>query len=381
MTIYRLHNLLDVFVDQRVPNELADAIAFQLHHFQTTQQTPRASKRIEVYPYEDWRSKRSVDWRQFHGCEADEGRWLDDPTTRTAYVRDECGFVVYADTPAMLINLLIQLILVEQEMTLIHAAAVMNADGEVTLLPGPGGVGKTALLGELVMHHGYKLLGDDIVMLDQAGQCWSFPRSFVLKSYHEAVYPQLFAKLKIDSASRREAHRPSIKRRLGNLAADNVPFKGALRWLLRRAGRLESVQQALIGPRRTPYLATVAVDEVFGPGCVAKSGPVRRVIFLERGSQPQFSRETMSLQGVCRRAMAILHHEWADHMRHFWSLGSVEIVSLSEYFSQTSHVLRNALARCPYERLVIPLDALPCELTEVFLNQPKPTQQPHRAAA
>lgn len=379
MTHYNIHNLIEVLVEPTVPPALRSAIDFQIAHFRNDGAGVPDADRIHVHPYRDSPGRPDGD-HAFHLCRGGDGEWIEDPRSRTVYRRDSRGFQVYADTPAMLINMLIQFLLVRRGITLVHAAAVADTRGAVTLLPGPGGVGKTALLGEWVKKHGLKLLGDDIVAVSLGGMCYSFPRSFVLKAYHQSVFPEVFRRLHLSAGPPPEGARFSgrFARRTLNLLVDNMPFKGAVRHGLRKLGLLSHVRQSLAEPRPPAYLATVPVEEVFGPGCVAASGPIERIVFLERWATPNFTFDAMPADAMARRLFAIIHHEWVGHMLHFWTLGSMEVIDLGDYFQRMSRILDHVVADLPCARMRIPESAGPDELMRFFTlhqHQPIPEQK------
>ncbi len=367
MIIYNVHHLIEVRVDERVPEALRRAIDFQIAHFRQSGSSAVPKRRIDVFPYDDWAVHSDPPISVFHDCRGIERRWVDSPDHRLACLATEDGYRVYADTPAFLVNLLIQFILVTQGVTLVHAAAVADAHGRVTLLPGPGGVGKTALLGELVQRHGCRLLGDDIVGITCDGRCLAFPRSFVLKQYHESVYPAIFKRLKITKQQVTRLEQPRLACRLGNLIADNMPMKGLVRYALSRAGRLGHVQTWLATPRPRPFLATVPVQDVFGDHCVLPAGVIDRVVFLERWTHSHFDQKPMSRDSMAQRLFSIIHHEWVGHMRQFWAWGSLELVDLPTYFYCVNRVVVGALSGVSCQRMCVPQDATPERLLAGYL--------------
>jgi hypothetical protein len=369
MIHYHIHSLIRVDVDERVCQSLRDAIDFQIAYFRHSA-PPAAPSRIEVYPYADFAARRPGAVHAFHQCAGGDSTWMEDAAKRCAIMRTESGFAAFADSPRLLINLLIQFLLVERGITLVHAAAAADPQGNVTLLPGPGGVGKTALLGSLVQQHGYRLLGDDVVGIDEDGQCWAFPRNFVLKAYHETVYPQVFERLGITT----DTPGPRATLSLMNIMADNIPLKGVIRAMLRKAGYLQAVQQTLSEPRTEPYLAAVPVEDVLGPDCVIDRGPIQRIVFLERWDQPQFDFDVMSPDAMVNRLCSIIHHEWADHMRHFWTLGSLDVVDFAAYFPAIVRIARSAVGGRTCERMRIPDGATPRELLDSYLQSQHTTR-------
>lgn len=364
MIRYNIHDLVEVTVDPRVPAALREAIAFQIEHFRIGDGAPHTPHRIAVRPYDDWSQFKPQVFQAFHTCDGVDAKWFDHPDRRLAYQKDAAGYRVFADTPAFLINMLLQFIFVQHGITLVHAAAVVDEQDRVTLLPGPGGVGKTALLGSLVKHHGYRLLGDDIIGLREDGVCFSFPRSFVLKEYHRSVYPELFDELGLNQRKRRR----SVIKRVANVLVDNMPGKGLARAILRGAGLLGAAQKALASPSTPPFLAAAPVQDVFGSDSVADSGQLDQVIFMERWTGPHFEQHRMPAASMMRRMVSIIHHEWADHMRSFWGLGSMELVDLPRYFRNVESICRIALANAPCHRVMIPTNATPDELLDHVLE-------------
>lgn len=79
----------------------------------------------------------------------------------------------------------------EQQHLILHAGAVVSADGRALLLPGPSGCGKsTTTLGLVGAGLGY--LSDEFAVLDPAsGRVAGFPRPLVLKTGSRALMPEL----------------------------------------------------------------------------------------------------------------------------------------------------------------------------------------------
>ncbi len=87
----------------------------------------------------------------------------------------------------------IQLGLLRNESVLIHGAAV-SKDNKATLFPSWGGVGKTAILNDFAKKYGYKIIGDDLFILNKKGDIFSFPKPMVLYPYHKNLFPEIFKK-------------------------------------------------------------------------------------------------------------------------------------------------------------------------------------------
>ncbi|MBN1765725.1 MAG: hypothetical protein JW860_10740, partial [Sedimentisphaerales bacterium] len=256
--------------------------------------------------------------------------------------------------------------------SLIHAAAVADKDGNVIVLPGPGGVGKTALLGELVGRQNFRVLGDDIVGLSRSGECLAFPRSFALKEYHQSVYPEVFRRLGIGKKSDKKKSLQRFGLRLLWLLRENAPLVGISRSLMRgmgvRARPMQAVPPSPAHLQELGYLAAVPVEDIFGADKILTKGPIAKIIFLERYAGKQFRSETISHTSLAQRMFAIIHHEWVADMRRFFSLGALEILDLNNYFKTVNQIIRDAVADKPCNLMKIPENTTPDDLVKFFLD-------------
>lgn len=92
-------------------------------------------------------------------------------------------------------TLMTEIVLLLSDQTLIHAAA-LEKDGKALLLPARGGVGKTATVVQMIRKHGWKLLGDDLVILNGEGVVRSYFKKITIYGWHQNLYPELFEKHK-----------------------------------------------------------------------------------------------------------------------------------------------------------------------------------------
>lgn len=73
--------------------------------------------------------------------------------------------------------------LLKNNASLFHAAAV-DIDGDAIILSALGGVGKTSTVISLINNSECKYLGDDYIIIDKKGLCYSFPKPIFFYSYH-----------------------------------------------------------------------------------------------------------------------------------------------------------------------------------------------------
>ena len=229
--------------------------------------------------------------------------------------RSDGGFLICADYPNFLINLYIQILIVDQRFTMIHAAAYKNSNGMVSILTGAGGIGKTAVLGYAVGERGLQHLGDDIVMLSDRGVCNAFPREFVLKTYHREIYSEVF-----QSKSLPKWNAYGIKR----FIVENAPFVGVMKNTLKKLGLYYAVAGVL---RPQAHLATIPPDELFGYGSMALDGKVGLIAYMDRTSSPEFSIEKLSVEVMVNRMTSVIHYEWKDFTSHLLTLGALDVIN------------------------------------------------------
>lgn len=359
---YVVPGLATLTVAAEVLELVRDAVEFQLGHFAQPAGVivPADLPRISVEPYR--RYTGPAGGVHFHAARTEAGRLLHAPAARYAVCRDENGFSVFTDTPEVLVVLLLQTLALARGRTFLHAAGWCDASGAVTLLPGPGGVGKTALLSAAVLRHGARLLGDDLVLVGAAG-AEAFPRAFVLKDYHRALFPDALAAAATER-SRRDLWRPVVK-----FLRENAPFHGVLKSIFRRAGRLESASSWLQARAVAPECHTVPVARLFGPDKVAAAGPVRRVIWIERHAGADFRLEPLPVDVAVRRSLAVLHHEWADYLRWFSALGAADLVDMGAHFQGTEAALRASFSGAEVCLFQVPERASPDALERAFAER------------
>lgn len=356
---YSIHSILDIIIDSTVSEKVIKEIDFQIAYFKATENDMNAENKIIIKTYKDFKAKGDQKFETFHMVRGVVGEVMDNPARRIAVIRDQHGFLIFADKP-FLINLYIQILLNEKGISLVHAAAVSDSSGDVILFPGAGGVGKTTLLGYLLKKGSYRTLGDDIIGLTEDGNCLSFPRSFVIKDYHRDVYPEIFKRYNLDKKS---GSKRSIRRRFKYFIKNNAPFKGVLRKLLKHSDLLKRTASKL---STKPYLAAVPIKEIFGHGSVINRGRLSKIVYLQRYEGDCFNFTTVDQDFIRRRMFSIILHEWVDFMREFFTLGALDIIDLEEYFIQNSKIMNSAIRSLTPMILWIPNNSTPEELSNYF---------------
>ena len=354
--IYNIHNLVRVTVDPRVKKWVFEQVDFQIGYFKTAEAN-ELKYEISIHPYEDHPGESEGRSSIFYRASFSPRNYLHAGQDYLFVKKEMNGYSIFTDEP-VLINLFIQLLLAREGITFVHAAAIAKPEGGVILLPGAGGVGKTAIMGSMVKHEGYKLLGDDLVLLRSNGYALSFPRPFILKEYHASVYQELFNELKL---GRKIGLTP---RTVLKFLMKNAPFFDAIQKYLKKTKWYYRMATNL--PLPDDYLAAVPVVRIFGESSVISEGEIRDVVFLERYNGSDFELFSTEEDRVINRMFSIIHHEWADYLRFFFVFGSTEIDELAMYFRDINTVMKGAIHGKRCRILRIPKDASPDEFYAYF---------------
>ena len=182
--------------------------------------------------------------------------------------------------------IVLQLSLLACEHTLLHAAA-LEKEGKVLLLPSWGGVGKTATVCRFVRDYGWRLLGDDLVIIGE-GRVLPFLKPFVIYPYHKNLFPELFKS--------GETH--IVKNlALSNLMSRMIP---GVKRMLRPFPRVLAYLR-----KHNPQSMRVPPQDIFTADQLSDGGIPVRMVWLERSmkSEPIFG--SISPETLASKAAAV----------------------------------------------------------------------------
>jgi hypothetical protein len=162
------------------------------------------------------------------------------------------------------ISITMELMFLQQDKTLIHAAG-LEKDNEVLLFPSWGGVGKTATVCRYVNEYGWRLLGDDLVLVDK-DKAEPLLKPFVIYPYHKDLFPQIFAS-------------GSDKHIVKNIKVSNMMSKAipTVKRLTRPFPRLLAFMR-----KHNPQSLRVSPYDLFYREQLSKGGKVKQIVWLER---------------------------------------------------------------------------------------------------
>lgn len=232
----------------------------------------------------------------------------------------------------------LQLALLPTGRTFVHAAGVAR-DNVAIVFPSWGGIGKTGLVARLVREHGWKLLGDDLVIVDAAGQCFGFQKPMVLYPYHRALFPELFA------AGRGPMAPVSATRALSQAAI-------LLKPLLRSSPRLLQLAR-----RHNPQSVRVNPSDVFGRGQLQAEAKLNAVLFLEREAGVSGISVVPAEGGLASRLMGTTLNEFHPRcVQVCHAAMGAGFLPVQRYFGAWLDVLERGLSRVQQSVVRIPDD-------------------------
>ena len=231
-----------------------------------------------------------------------------------------------------------------------HGAG-LERDGVAWLFPSWGGVGKTALVAALVRSHGWRMLGDDFVIVTDDGECLAFPKPMVLYPYHRAMFPEVFASGRGPTAP--ASFNDALTRAAVALKPMLRRFPGLLQW----------------ARRHNPQSVRVAPSEVFGSDKLAAGGRIGGAVFLERVTGLSAPRLEEADGGLVGRAFGTTLSEFDPRctMACNVALGSGHLRP-EEFYERWVECLGEGLRDAPQYVLRLPADVAAGEVIDAVLE-------------
>ena len=344
---YNIHNLVEIIVNSNVSKWIIKDIEFQVGFFIASDQSKSKIPKIEIYPYAEF-SKFQNHYEPesiFYKETSLVGKYLNNANENLCIYKSDGNFIIFADYSNFLINLFIQILIVEQGYTMIHAAGFKSSFGLIHIITGAGGIGKTSIATHAVINKKLKILGDDILIISNDGECLSFPREFVLKIYHSKSHKQILNASNISLFNFYKFKRFII---------DNLPFSLLIKKILKKLGIYYSIYR-IFNPVK--HLASISANKLFGDDSLEKKGKIGKIFYLDRVTKSSFSIDKQDCIILSNRIFSIINHEWLHYMPQLFSMGANNIVNLSEYMRKLSTIFSSSIMNADLFQVNIPSNA------------------------
>jgi len=331
--LYNIHDLVEIIIHDNVNKWIVRDIEFQIGFFLTIKKSEKKIPKIEIYPYSEFSKIREKHYSEslFYKDISLVGKYLNIVNEKLCIYNNDGNFKIFADYSNFLINLFIQILIVKQGYTMIHASGFKSSSGLIHIIAGAGGVGKTSIVSHAAINKKLKILGDDILIISNEGECLAFPREFVLKTYHSQTHKQIFKDKNISLFNLYKLKRFII---------DNLPFLALLKKILKKLGIYYSLSR-IINPAE--HLATISANKMFGNNSIEKKGKIGKIFYLDRIVNSSFSIDKQDAEILSNRIFSIINHEWIHYMPQLFSMGANNVVNLSQYMSKLSTIFSTSV--------------------------------------
>lgn len=244
----------------------------------------------------------------------------------------------------------VQLSLLACNHTMIHAAA-LEKQGEVLLLPSWGGVGKTATVCTYIKEHGWKLLGDDLIIIAEK-KALPFLKPFVIYPYHKKLFPELFSNgenhtiknLKISSMMSRMI--PGVKRMLR-------PFPRVLAYL-----RKHNPQSMRVNPKK-----------IFNEEQISSGGVPFKTVWLERTTDEEITFSKLSAKDLASKAVTVSCVElFASKLESVYHMCGCGIFTFEEIFERMYNLIIDTVQDTDCSLLALPKSIDISDIGNVIYN-------------
>ena len=185
-------------------------------------------------------------------------------------------------------NVMLEVMMLKAGLTFVHAAA-LEKNGSSVLLPARGGVGKTATAMKLIKQHGWRLLGDDLVILNEAPNLIiGYHRPFVIYGYHKNIFPEFFS----------EGKGPVKNSFVSDIMTTTIPM---MKKILRTVPAVLSFART-----HNPHSKRVRPADLFSENQLANCAEhINKTIWIDRTSTDSVSFSACSFEEISARCAAV----------------------------------------------------------------------------
>lgn len=249
-----------------------------------------------------------------------------------------------------------QLALLEQNLTFIHAAGLEKED-QVLLLPSWGGVGKTATVVRMIKEQKWKLLGDDLIIINSNGEVIPFLKPFVIYGYHKSLFPSIFSEKK--AIIRNEL--------ISNWLRKMIP---TLKKILRITPRVLAFLR-----KYNPHSIRVSPLKIFDINQLSSGGKLKQAYWLERTISHKSDLKRLKVSQLASKVTAVTIMEiFGDRINAVNVMCGNGVLQYDELYLKMYKIIRDAFNNTETFQLnissTVPIDAVGSEVI-TFLNKNK----------
>ncbi len=232
----------------------------------------------------------------------------------------------------------VELLLLSMDKTLVHAAG-LEKDGEVILLPSWGGVGKTATVCKFVQNYGWRLLGDDLIIVDE-NSALPFLKPFVIYPYHKNLFPQLF------------------ESKNGSHTVKNLKMSAWMSKIIPTVKRLTRPFPKLLAflRKHNPQSMRVSPTKIFTKEQLSSGGKIKKSVWLERcvGAEPEY-RSCTSAELASKACTVTSVEIFSEKLNGVFHMGGCGMFSYDETVGKIHGILGKLFENAECDVLEIPV--------------------------
>jgi len=222
------------------------------------------------------------------------------------------------------------------------------------LMPSWGGVGKTATVCRFVRDYGWRLLGDDLIIIGE-GRADSFLKPFVIYPYHKELFPEAF--------EAKDNH--TVK----NLSVSNLMSKmiPTVKRLLRPFPRMLAYLR-----KHNPQSMRVPPQKLFEAEQLSGGGIPYKTVWLERITEDTLNFRTAEVSEVVSRAVTVTSNElFAEKLNAVFHLCGCGVFDYSETFGRMYGILNETFGNTECYILEIPTSVKITEVGQIIYDKLK----------
>ena len=272
-----------------------------------------------------------------------------DLNLKTAFKVEKDNMIFWVHEKSWLsLPFILQFLFRQRNLVFIHGAGITIEDKGI-LLPSFSGIGKTPFISEAVKDKRVKILGDDLVLLDNEGYLHPYRRPFCLQPYHKSLFPEYFKNNKVN-------------------------YKNPTLW---NRG-IKKIKNIFNIPDHSVFGAkTVAPYLLFDKSKLAEEKvPIDKIYLLRKYKgldSIQYS-QTEDINRVVNFCVNVLFHEWECLAKMTFNLLSQREESISAYYEFFEKNTRKCIAKSKETYLVdipegIEANEVARELAKIVLSQ------------